>query len=178
MPKFPLLLLDADVIICAHELGIWQKLADRCKITTTRSVVDEADFWYDDNNTQHPIELSTDLRNGIVDCVDVPMSQIDAFRRKFGPMYLDRMDPGETESLAFLYPSSEKWLICSGDAIVFKVLGSLGLAEQGISLEEVLQKIGLTCALDEEHQHYTKAYRLRLTKLGQQESITGMAFSL
>ena len=33
-------------------------------------------------------------------------------------------------------------MICSSDAIVFRVLAQLDLAEQGISLEEILQRIG------------------------------------
>ncbi len=81
------------------------------------------------------------------------------------------MDPGETDSLAFLY-SQEKGLICASDKIVFKSLGSLGLGEQGISLEEVLDKVGLSRQVESQ---LTKKFRLKYTLQGEQEGITGAA---
>ena len=179
MPKFPLLLLDANVIIFAHELSIWSQLTEKCTITITRTVVDdEAYYWRDKQGIPHTIDLNRYIEEEKINCIDVPLAQVDSFRQKFGPTYLDRLDPGEADSLAFLYYSQEKWLICSADGIVFKALGCLRLGEQGISLEKILQQIGLTRELDEQHKHYTEAYRLKLTKMGQQEGITGMAFQL
>jgi len=53
---------------------------------------------------------------------------------------------------------------------VFRVLGNLNKEEQGVSLEEVLQKIGLGRQL--KHQ-FSKTYRENWTKKGSQESIQG-----
>ncbi len=173
MPKFRLLLLDANVIIYAHELGIWHLLTDHCEITITRTVAEqEVYYWRDQNDVRHEIDLAADIRDGRIHCIEVTLSQIDAFRNKFGPVYLDAMDPGETESLAFLISSTEPWRICSSDAIVFRVLGSLGRAEQGISFEEVLCAVGLGRDVD---VMYDKAFRQRYTARGQQEGITGLA---
>ena len=41
--------------------------------------------------------------------------------------YLDRLDDGEAESLAFFLSSQDDYLISSADIIVFKVLGRLAL---------------------------------------------------
>jgi hypothetical protein len=175
MPKFRLLLLDANVVIYAHELGIWHTLTDHCEITIAKTVAEqEVYFWRDQNDVRHEIDLAADIRDARVRCVEVPLSQIEAFRRKFGPIYLDAMDPGETESLAFLVNSTESWRICSSDAIVFRVLGSLGRGEQGISFEEVLSAVGLGRQVD---GMYDKSFRQRYTSRGQQESITGVAAS-
>jgi hypothetical protein len=173
MPKFRLLLLDANVIIAAHELGIWSKLVEGCSITITRTVVEqETYYWRDEQGIPHEIYLEGYIQEGKINCVDVPLAEVKSFLQKFDPTY--KMDLGEAESLAFLYYSSEKWLIASADGIVFKVLGRLGRPDQGISLEEITQKIGLTCNFDKKHGHYTKDFRLRLTKQGQQDGITGM----
>lgn len=172
MPKFQLLLLDANIIIAAHELGIWPKLVEKCAITITRTVVEhESYYWRDKQGTPHEIDLTNYIKEGKINCVDVPVPVVDSFFSKFGPTYLDRIDPGEADSLAFLYHSNENWRIASADGIVFKILGCLGRSEQGISLEEITQQIGLTCKFD---KHYTKDFRVSLTKQGQQDGITGM----
>lgn len=179
MPKFPHLLLDANIIICAHEFDIWPQLTENCTITTTRTVANqEARFWRDQKGKDHRIDLNEYIQKGKINLVDVPLAQFAVFRKMFGPTYLDRMDTGEAELLAFLYHSGKSWFICSADGIVFKTLGCLGLAKQGISLEEILQQIELICELDEQHKQYTKIYRLRLTEMGQQEGNSGMAFRL
>lgn len=171
MPKFQLLLLDANIIIAAHELGIWQHLVQECSVTITRTVESEAKFWEDQKGRHHPIDLDSDIKEGKINCVDVPVSAVDSFIQRFDPTYLDRIDPGEADSLAFLFRSNENWCIASADGIVFKILGCLGRSEQGISLEEITQQIGLTCKFD---KHYTKDFRIRLTKQGRQDGITGM----
>ena len=84
---------------------------------------------------------------------------------------MDQLDPGETESLAYLVQSTEPFLISSGDAIVFRVLGLIGRGDQGIALEEILRKIGLqqgklTWACQ-------KAFRDKYTKEGEADSIRG-----
>ncbi len=56
------------------------------------------------------------------------------------------------------------------DAVVFKVLGRLGLREQGISLEEILKKVGLRKQL---HRKYSKEFRIGYTKKGERDSVTG-----
>jgi hypothetical protein len=173
MPKFRLLLLDANAIIYAHELGIWHLLTDRCEITITKTVVEqEVYYWRDGNGVRHEIDLAADIQEGRIHCVEVPLARIDAFRERFSQIYLDAMDPGETESLAFLESSADPWRLCSSDALVFRVLGSLGRAEQGISLEEVLSGVGLGRHVD---AMYDKAFRQRYTTRGRQEAITGLS---
>ncbi len=168
-----LLLLDAGIVIGLHELGVWDNLLQRCDVTLTRTVAeDEVIFWYDESGQRHYIEqkVRDDIKMERITCIDVPLNKIAAFRTKFDPSYLDRLDEGEAESLAFLLSSEEEWLISSSDSIVFKVLGKLGLAERGISLEEILQQVGLGRRV---HRKYTKEFRLKFTQQGQQDSITG-----
>ena len=171
MPKFQFLLLDAGIIIGAHELGVWDSLIQQCTVTITSTVNQEADFWYDEHGERHEINLSEDINTKKINCVDVPLSQVSDFCKKFGPTYLDRMDPGEADSLAYLSFSNQHWLIASADSHVFKVLGYLGLGEQGISLEEILQKVGLG---REVHWKYRMDFRKKYTLKGEQDGITGL----
>ncbi len=159
--KYRLLLLDANVVIYLCELGLWQKFIEQCDVTLTKTVVDEVKSY----------DLQPDIQNGKIRCVEASLKSIEAFKAKLGVTYLDRMDPGEAESLAYLMESREQWQLSSGDEIVYKTLGLLNCAEQGISLEELLQKIGLSRpGLDIQ---YTKEFRLNITKKGQRDHITG-----
>ena len=172
MPPFQLLLLDANVIIKAHELGIWEQLINRCHITISRSVAeDEANYWEDSQGIRYNIDLAKDIQAGRVNCENVSIAKISEFRELFDLSYLDRMDPGETESLAILYfKADEHWMIASSDAIVFKILGNIKLGDRGISLEEILTQIGLQQKLPFQH---TQRFRRKYTKEGEQDSIRG-----
>ena len=92
-----------------------------------------------------------------------------------GPVYFDRLDPGEAESLAFLMNSRDEWLISSSDEIVFKTLGLEGRSEQGISLEEILDKIGMTRS--NLSVQYTREFRMNVTRKGQIDGVTGFGHS-
>ena len=104
-------------------------------------------------------------------CVDVPSSQLSGFLDKFDPTYLDRLDAGESDSLAFFLnqlDNGENWYISSSDAIVYTVLGRLHLSERGISLEEILYQIGRGRGLKKQ---YSKEFRIKATKKGEQDGI-------
>jgi hypothetical protein len=101
---------------------------------------------------------------------DVPLADIRTFRDRFDPTYLERLDPGETESLAYLLKANAEIRICSADKIVYRVLGNLDRSEQGLSLEEVLRTVGLARPLP---QQFTKTFRERWTAKGVEESLHG-----
>ncbi len=58
---------------------------------------------------------------------------------------------------------------------MFRVLAQLDRAEQGISLEEVLQQIGFGRDVS---QQFTKAFRIKWTKSGAEEKIRGVGLKL
>jgi hypothetical protein len=62
-------------------------------------------------------------------------------------------------------------MISSADAIVFRVLGNLNQGESGVSLEELLIRIGL--AKRNLPQQHTKKFRDHYTAMGAQERIQG-----
>jgi hypothetical protein len=171
MSRLKLLILDANAVIILHELGIWEKLIERSEVYLARTVVESEAVFFEKDDDRQPIDLGGDIGAGRVHVFDVLLAEINRFRERFDPVYVEQLDPGETESLAYLVQSTETFLISSGDAIVFRVLGLMGCGDQGISLEEVLHKIGLqrgklpwSCQ---------KAFREKYTKEGQADSIRG-----
>jgi len=81
-----------------------------------------------------------------------------------------QIDPGEAETLAFLANSSEKFIVCTADGAVFSALGFLDKSEIGISLEEVLRKVGLTPSQKLEWW-FSKKFREKYTRQGEIDSI-------
>ncbi len=169
MKKLRFLLLDANVVIQLFELRLWQQIVERCEILLAETVVNEAQYC-GAGEEQKLIDLTKDITERCITVVQVEVSAIDAFGGQFDPSYLEQIDPGEAESLAFLLSSSDPYLLCSSDAIVFRILGRLNRGEQGISLEEILEQTGLRKTLPKQ---YLCTFREHWTRIGQQDMIRG-----
>lgn len=170
MPKLRLLILDANVVITLHDLGIWSQVVDKCDIHLSRTVVKESVFSGCNEAEGVSIDLSADENDSRITVFDLDASAIKDFQRNFDSSYAGKLDAGECESLAHLESSKDEYLICSADAIVYKILGNLNRREQGISLEEVLQAIGRGRKLDWKN---SKAFREKYTSEGETDSIYG-----
>lgn len=170
MSKFKLLLLDANVVIHLFKLGLWDTIVERCDVHLSAVVIGEAGFWEDENEMPHSIDLNPYIDSGAVTKFEVPLEQIMAFCADFSKTYKGDLDDGEAESLTYLLGSTDEYAICSADHIVFQVLGSHYRSSQGISLEEVLQAVGLSRQLP---YWFTKAYREKLTRSGFADGLQG-----
>ena len=73
----------------------------------------EATFFEKDDAKQS-IDLSDDIAQQRVQIFEVSLADINRFRAEFDPVYVGELDPGETESLAYLTQSSESFVISSG----------------------------------------------------------------
>lgn len=172
MKKFRLLLLDANIVIEISKQHLWKGILSQCDVHLSRTVVDEAAFYTDENGEHCDIDLTPYLSgdDGIT-VFDVAASEVASLRNRFDPTYFEKLDAGETESLSFLLKQSDQCLICSSDMIVFRVLGNLGLPDQGISLEEILNKVGLARGLA---RQYTKTFREEWTQKGFRDGLGGI----
>lgn len=167
MPKkLRLLLLDASIVIKLHTIGLWAEVVTNCEVYVGEIVVDESQ----ETEDGRPIDLQPDLDAQRIHCISATPTQMKTFSAKFQPDYVEKLDAGELELLAHLYTSDEEFLICSSDGIVYRVLGALQRSHQGLSLEEVLGKIGKSCRV--EHQ-YTKTKRESLGEQGFQDRMNG-----
>lgn len=167
MKKYQFLLLDAGPIIKLFELGLWDKFLDHCEVTVTQTVADEARFAHG-LDEDVCIDLGKDSEKGHLEIVEVMPKVVTGFHHQFSSTYKGQIHEGELESLAFLCNQSHHWKICAADGAVFKVLGLLGKADQGISLDEILKSIGLSTDLP---LHYKREFRIRHSRQGQIDSI-------
>jgi hypothetical protein len=103
MKKFRLLLLDANVVIELFRQGIWDRLIDACDVHLAQTVVSaEAHFYEDDEGVRCDFDVGQYCQAGKISVFDLAPSELVAFRAQFDPTYFEKLDPGETESLAYL----------------------------------------------------------------------------
>lgn len=170
--RIKLLLLDANVVIELHVLGLWDQIVDHCEVLLGSAVLGEAEYFEDSAGRQKKIDLAAAAASGRIQVVATPILTIEQFRKRFQPTFLERLDPGELEALAYLCEIERKCVIASADKIVWRTLGALGLGEQGMSLEEVLERIGRKTRLPREH---CREYREEWTRKGFAEGLRGEA---
>ena len=167
MKKFQFLLLDAGPIIKLFELNLWETFIEKCNVTISRIVADEAKYASRDY-TDVPIDLNPYETKGSINIIDVELPVVQKFHEKFNQSYQPIIHDGEKETLAFLCNSSDDWLICAADKAIFMVLGFLGRGECGISLEEILKQTGMSQSLEWE---FTQKFRELYTHKGQIDAI-------
>ncbi|MHC4159155.1 MAG: hypothetical protein ACYSSO_08765 [Planctomycetota bacterium] len=179
MKKLQFLLLDAGPIIKLFSLGIWDRFIKHWDVTISR-IIAEDQALYTEDGEKH-IDLKPYKEQNLVTILDVDIPIVKKFEDKFDPLYKPDIHDGEKETLAFLHESSQEWLVCSADHAVFKILGLLGKGNQGISLEEILTKIGLGSVVewrkitprDKHNWPYTKKFREKWTQKGQIDFVQG-----
>jgi hypothetical protein len=171
MKKLQFLLLDAGPIIKLFELGIWKAFIERYEVTITRTVIEQCIYTNQSEGLEYidfPFEQAAG--KGLIKIVDVPPSEVKSFDDKFKitPKYL--MHPGEDETLAYFLRTTDEYAVCAADKVVFIVLGLIGKGEQGISLEELLNAIGLGRSLE---WRFTKKFREKYTAAGRMDAAQG-----
>ena len=171
MKRSACLVLDANIIILLFEHGLWTQIVEHCDLTISETVVDEADFFVDSMGVERRIDLQPDIGAGRINVVALTASEIAEFRAGFDPVYVQKLDDGETESLAYSLREGDPYRLCSSDAIVFKTLAVVDRSEQGVSLEEVLQEIGFARTLP---RQFTKAFRDESRSRGLQDRLAGI----
>ena len=144
MKKYQLLLLDANVVIYLFEEGVWDKLLEKCDVHLERTIVQQS-AWYDDHNgNRHNIDLSGYENSGAITVFEVDLDEVEVLTSMLTPSISEVLHIGETESLARMVTSTDKYQICSSDPAVYRALGALNMSEQSVSLEILLKGIGLS----------------------------------
>lgn len=166
-------ILDANVVIKLHELGIWNQVCQKCDVYLAETVLkSEVQYYCDAQGNQHTIDPDL-LAQQVHKVFHVTPTDLQRFLSSFTPLYRGELDPGELESLCWLLGAknvSPGLLICSADGIVFRVLGCCNRPQNGISLEELLKSLGLQKKLE---RQYTEPFRKHWTRMGSQDGIQG-----
>jgi len=131
-----LLLLDADVVIDLHTLGVFDRISRGFEIHITKTVLGEAQYFR---------RRGTKTRIHIGDCVtvieDVALSHLRTVQSETKEARLG-IDPGEMESIACLIQEEEDLVFCTCDQAAIKLLAFMNLEGKSISVEKALRSTG------------------------------------
>lgn len=123
----------------------------------------EAQFFETDDGERVHFDLQPYIADHHITVIEASVAEVKLLRDQFDPVYLSRLDDGESESLAHLVRSPAECRTCPADAIVFRTLGLLGRADQGLSLEEILGSFGPGRSVPSQ---FSRPFRERWTKAG------------
>ncbi len=136
---------DANAIIDLHRLSLWKPVVHACQIAVTPIICREAAFYKDNHGQKKAIDLSQDIASRTIEELLVPLEIFRSLQTVLKDCFLDGIDAGEREAIAFLHTHRNKGyhLFCTADLLAIKCLGVLGMRYQSISLEELLEKTHL-----------------------------------
>jgi predicted nucleic acid-binding protein len=162
-----LLLLDADVVIDLHSLGLFEKMSKSYNLFVTREVLEEAKF-YRKRNQKIPIKI----REKVTLIDDIKVECLAEVRKEAREARL-AIDSGESTSIAYILQSERDMNLCLCDKAAIKLMAYMNLEQNAISVEKILKNAGQHTKLYPRHFESTykacikegKALRIMLKKL-------------
>ena len=143
-------LLDANIVIRAHEISVWEKLIEKVQIIIPSSVVHEAHSLFSDEQGRLPeaIDLKKLVTEQKIEQLSASVEEMASFLSQFDSLFQKGLHEGETEALALIYSNkTPDAFFCTGDAIANFALTMIAKSEKGISFESLLKTIGLQKSL-------------------------------
>ncbi|MBU0734696.1 MAG: hypothetical protein KKG10_11160, partial [Proteobacteria bacterium] len=130
-----LLLLDADVVIDLHTLGLFRKISKAYDVCLTRSVFEEARYY-----KKNRAKIKIDIKDAAI-IEDVDLERLKKVQREAKEARLG-IDPGEFMSIAYLTQAEEEMTFCTCDRAAIKLLSYMELEQKSVSLENALGTTG------------------------------------
>ena len=166
-------LLDANIVIEAYKLGIWEKLIEQVEISVS-SIVARNEVLFSRKSyggVSKPINLTDLIKEGKIREFSASQTEMQAFLNKFDSFFVGGLHDGEAESLAIImHGGMPDSLFCSSDATAIQALAMIGHSDLGVSFEVILKQNGLQKKLN--RQFSEKFFKSNLS-LGSQNLITG-----
>lgn len=148
--------LDAMIIIKAHELAIWEELKSKIPIVVPSIVVKSEAFYFDTvpGEKRYPINLAGDIASGMIEEKAATPEDLRNLLTIFDPYTIGMLHDGETEALALIYSGRlGNTFFCTSDIPAIRALALMDCSDNGIAFEAILKKIGLQKPLDRQYTH-------------------------
>jgi len=138
-----LLLLDADIVIDLHKIGLWKAVISQYKVHLPSTVIGEIKHYWK-GNEQVAIDLAPEINGGEV--VEVSVDPIDQ-KKVFDLLVSKKVDAihdGEREALSFMYfHNDETFCIALKDHAAIRAAVVLDIIDKALSVESMLKEAGV-----------------------------------
>lgn len=166
-------LLDANIVIKAHQLEIWLALIEKIKVMVPSIVVHDEALFSSRATGDIPknINLLQLTQNGKITKLTATAEELAKLQAMFDPVFGPELHAGEVEALALLQEDKAQGAyFCTSDRCAIQALAMIGMSGQGISMETLLRSVGLQKPLPGQ---YREDFFKKNLKQGQQNRITG-----
>lgn len=139
-------LLDACIVIDAYSLGVWKDLVAAAQVVAPSIVIHNEAQFYESERGAVPteIDLSRLLGCGMIEEEAASTSEMRAVLAYFDRSTREGLDPGEIEALAIIERVPDGTIsFCTADRLAVEALAMLGHSECGVSMEAMLDSVGL-----------------------------------
>lgn len=143
-----LLLLDTDVIINLHELGLWQATLKKFNVYVAATVIHVEAVYYEDKETHEKVRI--DLRENVQQKLIHEISSTAEEQKKIKDVLGKKKlayivpDAGELEAMAIVNEKKVEGLqFCTVDDLAQKIMVHLGLENDIVAFETVLKELGV-----------------------------------
>jgi hypothetical protein len=173
--KSKLILLDSDVVIHLHELGLWAEFTAKYDVYLAETVIEECTFYTNpsNKNSKIPIDCNEYVKQGIIKNVGVEAKDLIALKKTLGSKMETLPDPGEAESLAIVYNHMIVDIsICLADHAAIKCAVLLDMEESCVSLEAALKNCQINITLKK--QQYSEKWLRDIMKAASVQKVQQM----
>jgi hypothetical protein len=173
MAKTNLLLLDADIVIIAHTLGIWEQLRTAYRIAVPATIVREARYFRSERGGGG-INLQSEIDRDEIDCLEATADELISTFKDFDSSFSAGIDSGEKEAIALINRGRcAEYALCTGDTVAMAAIGMLDLSNASMAFEDVVRGakisgVRLRASLSSKtfHDHVQKGKTRRITGEG------------
>ncbi|MBF0593890.1 MAG: hypothetical protein HQL22_02865 [Candidatus Omnitrophica bacterium] len=143
-----LLLLDTDVIINLHELGIWEAILKKYNVYVASTVIHVEAVYYEDKKTHEKMKI--DLRDSVAKKLIHEICATAEEQKRIKDLLSKKRlayivpDAGELEAMAIVNEKKIEGLqFCTVDDLAQKIMVHLGLETDIVAFETVLKELGV-----------------------------------
>jgi len=169
--KRKLVILDANVIIHAHELGVWTHLINQFDIYVVGIVVDdEAKYFISDTGITTDIKIKDDVTSGKIKRLDPELAHTQKIFKEYKDVFIKGLDPGERDAITILNSGSfDEHLFCSGDKSAIKAAAVIDKTFNLISFEKLLKDSGQNGSVKNLKHEFLESYTRQYISAGTTE---------
>jgi hypothetical protein len=169
--KRKLIILDANVIIHSHELGIWNHLLNRFDVCVVGIVIDdEAKYFQSTTGKKTEIDLKKSESEGKIYRLDPDLAHTQKMLSEYKEVFVKGLDAGERDAITLLNSGNfDEYYFCSGDKSAIKAAAVINKTYNVVSLEKLLVDSGQSGATKKINHEFTETYTKKYISAGMTE---------
>lgn len=139
--KLSPILVDAMIVIGAHNGGFWDLLCNHYLVSIPATILEDELLYCGSKKNKKALLSSKWVKEGKAQRLEAHAQDHQMLRDKLSNDRMQSLDSGELEAIALLCTRGCKdYLFTTADQAAIKALAAIGLGHQGVSIETLLKR--------------------------------------